>query len=300
MTKELANVEVRPARAEDKEAVLAFCQHTWENKEDYIHLVWNKWITDPTGRLFVAVVNGLPVAMERVVLMSEHEAWWEGLRIDPRYRGQGLVGVLRPHLEQYLQEAGISISRTCISSENRIMQGIMARRDRKRVGRYTSYKADSIDSPLTQLVQLTDDDFDAAWKRVISKNFFTGEQCLYIQRGAKWQELTTQQLSDRIEAGLVWGLKQGTQVLSLAIQSYLEGSNQMLWVGYANGTAESLPILLHELRLLAHHQEYLAISGIFPLCDFVIESLNIAGYERTEEQEYWVYEWSLVPAVCEG
>ena len=299
MNKELANVKVRLAKAEDKEAVLAFCKHTWENKEDYIHLVWDKWITDATGRLFVAVVNGLPVAMERVVLMSEQEAWWEGLRIDPRYRGQGLVGVLRPYLEQYLQEAGISISRTCISSENCIMQGIMARRDRKRVGRYTSYNADPIDSPLTQLVQLTKDDCDVAWQRVTSQNFFTEERCLYIQRGAKWQELTTQQLSQRIEAGLVWGVKQGKQVLSLTIQSYLEGSNQMLWVGYANGTAESLPILLRELRLLAHRQGYRAVGGIFPFCDFVIESLNIAGYKRTEEQEYWVYEWSLVPSVSD-
>ncbi len=300
MTKELDNVDVRPAKAEDKEAVLAFCKHTWENKEDYIHLVWDKWINDATGRLFVAVVNDVPVAMERVVLMSENEGWWEGLRIDPRYRSQGLVGVLRPYLEQYLQEAGISISRTCISSENRIMQGIMERRDRKRVGCYTSYKADPIDSTLTQLVQLTDDDFDAAWKRVTSQNFFTRERCLYIQRGAKWQELTTQELSKRIQAGLVWGLKQGQQLLSLAIQSYLEGSNQMLWVGYTNGTAESLPILLSELCLLAHRQGYRAVGGLFPLCDFVIESLTIAGYERTEEQEYWVYEWSLVPAGCKG
>jgi len=66
MTKDIAEVEVRVARAEDKEAVLAFCKHTWENQPDYIHLVWDKWLTDPTGRIFVAVVDSLPVAMERL------------------------------------------------------------------------------------------------------------------------------------------------------------------------------------------------------------------------------------------
>jgi GNAT superfamily N-acetyltransferase len=293
MTKELADVEVRLARPEDKEAVLAFCKHTWENQEDYIHLVWDKWLADPRGRIFVAVVDGLPVAMERVVLMSEREAWWEGLRVDPRYRGRGLVAVLRPHLERYLQEAGISISRTYISVENTILNGMMARRGRQKVGHYTSYKAEPIDFPLTQLVQLSGDDFDSAWALVTKSDFFGKQQCLYINRGAKLQELTTQQLSDRLQAGLVWAFKPSHQLLSMAIQSYLEGSNETLWIGYANGTTESLPPLLRELRLLAHREGYLAVGGIFPICDRVVESLNRAGYQRVEEQEYWVYEWGL-------
>lgn len=291
MTKQIANAEVRLARAEDKEAILAFCQHTWENQEDYIHLVWDKWLADPSGRIFVAVVDGLPVAMERVVLMSEREAWWEGLRVDPRYRGQALVGVLQPYRERYLQEAGISVSRTCISSENTIMNGMMVRRGRQKVGRYAQHAADAIDSPLTQLVQLNPDDFDSAWKIITGSNFFAEERCLYINRGAKWQELTSQQLSDRLEAGLMWGLKQGQQAIAIAIQSYLEGSNQTLWIGYANGTTEGLLTLLSELRLLAHQQGYLDVGGIFPICDRVVESLHIAGYQRTDEQEYWVYEW---------
>jgi GNAT superfamily N-acetyltransferase len=293
MRKDIAEVEVRVARDEDKEAVLAFCKHTWENQPDYIHLVWDKWLTDPTGRIFVAVVDSVPVAMIRVVLMSEHEAWWEGLRVDRRYRGKGLVGVLRCHMERFLQEAGISVSRNCVSSENTIMNGIMARRGRQKVGRYAPYKADPIDSSLSHLVQLSSDDFDSAWALVASSDFRTGGPCLYINRGAKWQELTTQQLSDRLEAGLVWAIKQGHQVIAMAIQSYLEGSNKTLWIGYADGTTEGLTSLLRELRLLAHSEGYLAVAGIFPLCDRVLQSLTLAGYQRVEEQEYWVYEWHL-------
>ncbi|HAG84011.1 MAG TPA: hypothetical protein DCL61_23380 [Cyanobacteria bacterium UBA12227] len=225
--------------------------------------------------------------------MSDCEAWWEGLRVDSRYRGQGLVGILRPHLERYLQEAGILISRNCVSSENTIMNGIMTRRGRQKVGCYASYKADPIHSSVTKLVQLRSDDFDLAWTLVSSSNFFGQERCLYISRGAKWQELTTQQLSDRLEAGLVWGLKQSNLLVAIAIQSSLEGSNQTLWIGFVNGTATSLPTLLYELRLLAEYQDYLAVGGIFPLCKNIVEYLNRAGYQRYYNEDYWVYEWQI-------
>jgi GNAT superfamily N-acetyltransferase len=105
------DVEVRPAREEDKAAVLAFCEQTWEHQEDYIYRVWDKWLADERGRIFVAVVDGLPVAMQRVVLMSDDEAWWEGLRVDPNYRGRGLVSVLRSPMEQYLLTQNIRVLR---------------------------------------------------------------------------------------------------------------------------------------------------------------------------------------------
>jgi hypothetical protein len=67
-------------------------------------------------------------------------------------------------------------------------------------------------------------------------------------------------------------------------QSYLEGSNKTLWLGYADGTTEGLPSLLRELRLLANREGYLAVGGIFPLCDRVLQSLTLAGYQRVEER----------------
>ncbi len=199
------DVEVRLARAEDKAAVLAFCEQTWEHQEDYIHQVWDKWLADETGHIFVAVVDGLPVAMRRVVLMSDDEAWWEGLRVDPNYRGQGLVSVLRSPMEQYLLAHSIRISRNCVSSNNTIMKGIMARRGHEKVGSYAP--------------------------------------------------------------------------------------NQRFWIGYVNGTTEDLPILLLELRRLAHHKGYQSIGGIFPIGDLVLKSLEVADYRRIAKEEYWVYEW---------
>src|SRR5213082_2789620 len=55
-------LEIRPAQPEDREAVLAFCQHTWE-WGDYIAFVWDEWLHDKQGVLFVATFDNQPVGI---------------------------------------------------------------------------------------------------------------------------------------------------------------------------------------------------------------------------------------------
>jgi len=285
-----AEVEVRPARPEDKEAVLAFCEHTWEDHEDYIPYVWDDWLADPNGCLFVAVVDGQPVAIERVALMSDREAWWEGLRVDPRYRGRGLVGAMRPHLRRYLREHRVAVSRMATSSRNTIVHGMAARRGMQRVGRYVLYEADAVESTATELTQLTPDDFDAAWALLTDSDIFAGVHRLYVSRGWAWQELTPQQLRTRLAGGKVWGLRRAGQLTALAILSPAEGGDDRLWIGYADGTSPALPVLLRELRRLAYLQDHPQVGGHFPILERVLHALEDADYHRAWEPEMWVYE----------
>src|SRR5438309_11693821 len=78
----MPETEIRPARPEDREAVLAFCRQTWE-WGDYIAHVWDEWLHDPKGILFVATVDGKPVAVSHLQMLNETDAWLEGMRVDP-------------------------------------------------------------------------------------------------------------------------------------------------------------------------------------------------------------------------
>ena len=80
---------IRPAQAEDKAAVLAFCEHTWE-WGDYIADVWDEWLADPSGRLLVAVLGGSPIAVVHMKMVSSDECWLEGGRVAPAMRGRGI------------------------------------------------------------------------------------------------------------------------------------------------------------------------------------------------------------------
>ncbi|XWK88767.1 MAG: GNAT family N-acetyltransferase [Phormidium sp.] len=308
-TEIITDLKVRLARAEDKEAVLAICQQTWQHSSDFLPLGWNKWLADPNSRVFVVEIDSLPIGILGFVLMSEREAWYQGLRVAPHYRQQGLglhlLLTLEQHIERFFVETNINILRYSTCSSNVFIDKYSKWQRRQKVGRYFPYKADSLNSPVKQLLHLDIDDFDEAWALVTSCNLFTRESYLYLNDPTKWQELTCEQLNNHLNEGRVWGLKQGNEIFALAIQmpvhtiDYLEGVNealwkgahQTLWLGYVNGVAEGLTTLLHELRLLAYREGYIAVGGFFPVGDQIFESLDIAGYQRAEELEYWVYEW---------
>src|SRR5947209_16351946 len=89
----MPETEIRPAQAEDHDAVLAFCAHTWE-WGDYIDEVWDEWLHDANGLLLVATINGQPVGVAHLLMLNEMDAWLEGLRVDPNYRQRGIATAL--------------------------------------------------------------------------------------------------------------------------------------------------------------------------------------------------------------
>ena len=50
-------IRVRRARERDKKAILSFCQKLPDNQDDYIPKVWDRWIAEPEGRIFVVTVD---------------------------------------------------------------------------------------------------------------------------------------------------------------------------------------------------------------------------------------------------
>src|SRR5690348_11404580 len=88
---------MRPAQAADREAVLAFCRQTWD-WGDYLDRVWDAWIAQPRGMFAVATVGGRVMGVDKLTFLSADEAFFEGLRVDPAYRGQGYAA----RMEEYL------------------------------------------------------------------------------------------------------------------------------------------------------------------------------------------------------
>jgi GNAT superfamily N-acetyltransferase len=89
----------RDARPEDKAEVLALTAHTWEFG-DYIQYVFDDWLADPDGRFLVAQeqTSGRIVAIDKLTMLSPTEAWFEGLRVHPDFRGRGLAGRLQKYM----------------------------------------------------------------------------------------------------------------------------------------------------------------------------------------------------------
>lgn len=284
---ELKDIIVRVAQPADKRAVLAFCQHTWTNTEDYIAAVWDQWMADPAGQILVAVLNEQPIAMTRVVQLSQQEGWWEALRVDPQYRRRGVVRCLDPAIDQYFQDRGISTIRCCVARWNSAMPDMIKRRGYQALACYQEHSAPAIEAPLKQLSQLKKSDCKTAWQLIQPMQETSP---LFVCRGAKWQALSIQQVQERLQTGKVWGYWQHHQLQGLLIQSHLESVDSALWVGYVTGTTDGLIELLQAMPHLAFDLNYPKVKGFFPKTAALLTVLNQAGYIASPTDEFWVYE----------
>lgn len=116
-----AEVRIRPAETDDRADVVAFTQDTWpELGGDYIPRVFDEWIdTDGNGqRTLVAELDGRAVGICQGVLLSEHEAWAQGMRVDPETRGRAISTKLTHAVFEWARERGATVCRNMVFSWN--------------------------------------------------------------------------------------------------------------------------------------------------------------------------------------
>ena len=142
-------MEIRPARAEDKEAILSFCQQTFA-WGDYIHHVYDDWLVDADGDMTVAVIHGLPVALARVRYLSPTEAWFEGLRVHPDYRRHGLATAIAEYNRERALARGIRVGRAFIAATNIASQTLSSRMGFLKVAEYRGHDLKlALERPIT-------------------------------------------------------------------------------------------------------------------------------------------------------
>lgn len=97
---------------------MSFIRGIWRG-QDYIPRVWDHWIRDRNGRMFVAEVDGKPVAMNRVRFMEDGSAWLEGVRVHPDYRRRGLATMLGKTSMAFATRRGVRTFRLTSGSTNK-------------------------------------------------------------------------------------------------------------------------------------------------------------------------------------
>jgi len=114
---------VRQAELDDYEDVAAFTSDTWADRRDdgdYIPRVFEDWVESdgPRQRTFVADAGDDVAGIVQLVRLSEHEAWAQGMRTNPDYRGSG-VGLQLVHAGfDWARERGATVARNMVFSWN--------------------------------------------------------------------------------------------------------------------------------------------------------------------------------------
>ena len=133
-------VIVREAKPSDKKPLMDFVTKTWGG-HDYVPSVWDEWLRDKGGKMFVVEVDGKQVGMNRVRLLKDGTGWLEGVRIHPDFRGKGLASLLGEKSMKYASNLGVSTFRLTSSSRNRAAHRQVAKMGFSEVARFDVFRA---------------------------------------------------------------------------------------------------------------------------------------------------------------
>lgn len=131
--------KVRPATAADKVPLMSFIKDVWGG-HDYIPSVWDLWLRDRRGKMFVVEVDGIPVGMNRVRFLEDGSAWFEGARVHPAFRGRGLASMLGENSIRFAAARGVRVFRLTSGSHNKAAHRQISRILFREIARFRVYE----------------------------------------------------------------------------------------------------------------------------------------------------------------
>ncbi|USZ69674.1 GNAT family N-acetyltransferase [Halorussus salilacus] len=114
------SIHLREARHDDYEDVAAFTENTWPDREggDYIPRVYHDWIDGDDRRTVVADAGDDIAGIVQCVMLSEWEAWGQGMRVNPAFRGRGVANRMTEDLFEWARGQGATVLRNMVFSWN--------------------------------------------------------------------------------------------------------------------------------------------------------------------------------------
>jgi ribosomal protein S18 acetylase RimI-like enzyme len=314
---------VRPARPEDREAVLAFCQEIGDGT-DYIADVWEEWLAADTGALLVAVSDGHPMGLVHVAMLSREDAWLEGIRVDPAVRRHGIGRVLTSQALATAREQGAKVVRLFTSSDNVAAQEFVTRRfgflKVAEVARYTGMALESGSDPDADALLDIEEPGSATYQEPASglppeprlllagaedytrlrdwlkqSNLAPANGGLQFGGWSAWT-LPDTDLHDYLINGEVWLLEEWDVIQAAALVREIgreTSPHATLQVRYIDGTAGGISILALVLREIAQERELEQVELWLPDQLILQDAMNGAGYSRSSHEKMWVYQRSL-------
>ncbi|WP_227353440.1 GNAT family N-acetyltransferase [Haladaptatus salinisoli] len=116
----VTEIELREATHDDYEAVAAFTENTWPDRDggDYIPHIYHDWIEGDGKRTVVAAAGDDIAGIVQAVALSEWEAWGQGMRVNPDFRGRGVATDMTRDLFDWARGQGATVFRNMVFSWN--------------------------------------------------------------------------------------------------------------------------------------------------------------------------------------
>jgi GNAT superfamily N-acetyltransferase len=123
----MSDAVVRQARPDDHDDVASFTADTWPDREaeDYVPEAFPEWVASDgdSQRTAVAETDGDVVGLCRAQILTDDEAWLQGVRVAPDHRGAGHARALTENLLDWAADRGAAVARLFVFDWNATAMG---------------------------------------------------------------------------------------------------------------------------------------------------------------------------------
>ena len=268
-------MKIRRARATDKRAVRAMLARVWS--DDYILDVFDDWVRDRRGGLWVATEDGEIVGIAKLTLLGEREAWLHGLRVDPGHRRRGIATALVEHRLRRAKRMGARIVRL---DTHAVAVRRISRSHRMRVvGRYRWFTHPARAGVAPRLAR--PDETDALWRLALR-----GDGLIHLPHS--YRAVVRADVARAIRLGLCVVADGGGRPGAMAI---LAIDRHGLSVAHLGGSGRPVTSLLRALPAEARRRRRaevgLAVHATF------WRALRSAGYRAWADETMEIFEGRL-------
>jgi GNAT superfamily N-acetyltransferase len=220
---------------------MGFIKDVWGG-HDYIPRVWDSWFKQKDAKMFVVLVGGAPVGMNRIRFMEDGTAWLEGARVHPGFRGQGLATALGNNSMEVARERGIKLLRLTSGSRNLHAHHQIARMGFREASRFSIYSpSETLElDPEQGVRRLGPRDFERVHGSITSSQEFA------LGSGVMWDTFAAVELTPGVIRKALTQRRVYSVKTALAIAK--EGGEGEVWnqVCFVTGTGEGV------IRLAKH------------------------------------------------
>ncbi len=271
-------VTIRRARQSDRRAVREITRTIWGGG-DYVPDVFDDWVKDRRGGLWLAIADGRPVGVAKLTLLGDAEAWLHALRVHQRFRGRGVARALMAFRLARAKRLGARVARLDTAHDNTPVHRLMRHFGFQRIARYAFWRARARPGPLPR--RATPRDLPALVR--LAKN---GDGMLHEEFVRR--RITRDDVARAVRAGrcLVAGLEGRPGAMAI-VESY----DDRLRLHHLAGSGQALGQLLRALPAEAARRRKARVGSTASAIHW--RALRRAGYRRAWSGSMYLFEKRL-------
>jgi RimJ/RimL family protein N-acetyltransferase len=170
---------VRKAYVSDREVVFRFCEKTW-SWGDYVPKVWDRWLKEKNGGVFVATINGVPVGISHLNVDNPGEVWLSAARTDPKYRRMGVATAITRKCLEYAKKKGAKVARLVTESNNKAAQEVLKKLEFRQIAEFVEIVTEDVKDEISKKSRWAEkDETEEIWNYLQNSKTYCSAAGLY-------------------------------------------------------------------------------------------------------------------------